>query len=190
MRPVALQVIGEVQVLNAMAAAAVAYALGVQGKDIVEGLQAFKPAAMRLEVQTRSDQTVIVNDAYNANPSSMRASIESFCRSYLDRPRWLVLGDMRELGDMARLEHEDLGRWITTQPVERVFLYGRDTRHIQKGLYTQGFQGAVERYRKKRYLIDALKRSLSATPKPAILFKASRRLQMEQVSHALLSLPS
>ena len=53
MRPVALQVIGEVQVLNAMAAAAVAYALGVQGKDIVEGLQAFKPAAMRLEVQTQ-----------------------------------------------------------------------------------------------------------------------------------------
>jgi UDP-N-acetylmuramoyl-tripeptide--D-alanyl-D-alanine ligase len=190
MRPVALQVIGEVQVLNAMAAAAVAYALGVNGKEIVEGLQAFKPAAMRMEVQARPDQTVIVNDAYNANPSSMRASIESFCRSYPDRPRWLVLGDMRELGGIAREEHNDLGRWISAQPVERVFLYGRDTRHIQKGLYTQGFPGVVERYRKKRYLIEALSRSLSATPKPAILLKASRRLQLEQVSHALLSLPS
>jgi UDP-N-acetylmuramoyl-tripeptide--D-alanyl-D-alanine ligase len=145
---------------------------------------------MRMEVRMRPDNTIIVNDAYNANPTSMRASIESFCKSYPDRPRWLVLGDMRELGVIARQEHEDLGRWIATQSIERVFLYGRDTRFIQKGVLAQDFKGVVERYKKKRYLIDALQRSLSASPKPALLLKASRRLALEKVSHALLSLPS
>jgi UDP-N-acetylmuramoyl-tripeptide--D-alanyl-D-alanine ligase len=188
--PVTLPVLGELQVLNAMAAAAVAHALGVPGKDIVEGLASFKPAAMRMEVHVRSDQTVIINDAYNANPSSMRASIESFSRSYPDRPRWLVLGDMRELGAIARDEHETLGRWIAAQAVDRVFLYGRDTRFIFQGMHTQGFKGIVERYRKKRYLIDALAKALSAGPKAAVLFKASRSLQLEKVSHALSSLPS
>jgi UDP-N-acetylmuramoyl-tripeptide--D-alanyl-D-alanine ligase len=190
MRPVMLHAIGEVQVLNALAAATVAYALGIHSKDIVEGLESFRPAAMRMDVRVRPDNTVIVNDAYNANPSSMRASIESFLRSYPDRSRWLVLGDMRELGPISRQEHEDLGRWITTLPVERVFLYGRESRFVQKGILSHEFKGVVERYKKKRYLIDALKRSLSASPKPAIFFKASRRLRLEQVTHALLSLPS
>jgi UDP-N-acetylmuramoyl-tripeptide--D-alanyl-D-alanine ligase len=120
----------------------------------------------------------------------MQASIESFCHSYPQTPRWLVLGDMRELGATARQEHEDLGRWIVTQSVDRVFLYGRDTRFIEAGLSSQKFRGTVERYRKKRYLIEAVNRSLQANGKPAILLKASRRLQLEQVSHALLSIPS
>jgi len=188
--PVSLKVLGELQVLNAMAAAATAYALGIASTEIVAGLESFKPAAMRMEVHTRPDGVIVVNDAYNANPSSMHASIESFCRSYPHTPRWLVLGDMRELGSIARQEHEDLGGWIVTQSVDRIFLYGRDTRYVQAGLARQKFAGTVERYQKKRYLIDAVARSLQTDRKPAILLKASRRLQLEQVSHALLSLPS
>jgi UDP-N-acetylmuramoyl-tripeptide--D-alanyl-D-alanine ligase len=189
-RPVALQGLGEVQILNAMAAAATAHALGISITEIVAGLETFKPAAMRMEVRARPDGVVAVNDAYNANPSSMHASIESFCRSYPDRPRWLVLGDMRELGAVSRQEHADLGRWIVTQAVDHVFLYGRDTRYISQGLSSASFRGVVERFQKKRYLIEALERSLKTKDKPAILFKASRRMQLEQVTHALLSLPS
>lgn len=188
--PVVLQVLGEVQVLNAMAAAAVAHALGISPENIVAGLQTFEPAVMRMEVHARPDGVVVVNDAYNANPSSMHASIESFCRSYPDKPRWLVLGDMRELGVLARAEHEELGRWIVTQGVARVFLYGRDTRHLLQGLSASRYAGAVQRFRKKRYLIAALNTALQTGLKPAILCKASRRLALEEVSHALLSLPS
>jgi len=189
-RPVTLKGFGEIQVLNAMAAAATAHALGIPAADIAAGLGSFKPAAMRMEVHSRPDGAMIINDAYNANPSSMQASIESFCRSYPERPRWLVLGDMRELGAVSRQEHEDLGRWIVTQPIDRVYLYGRDTRYVLAGLSSQKFRGAVERFRKKRYLIEALERQLQRAPKPAILFKASRSLKLEQVSHALSSLPS
>ncbi len=190
MFPVSLPAVGEIQALNAIAAAAVAHALGIDSQAIVQGLESFKPSAMRMQLDSRPDGTLLVNDAYNANPSSMRASIESFCLSYPDRPRWLVVGDMRELGDRSRLEHRDLGHWIAAQRVERVFLYGRETRFIFEAMSGGPWNGVVERHHKKRKLIDALNRALSAEPRPAILFKASRRLALEQVSHALLSLPS
>jgi UDP-N-acetylmuramoyl-tripeptide--D-alanyl-D-alanine ligase len=120
----------------------------------------------------------------------MQASIESVCRGYPDRPVWLVLGDMRELGSISRQEHADLGRWIAAQSVRHLFLYGRDTRFILEGLSSGGYRGAVERHSKKRRLVQALELGLKTGTKPVILFKASRSLRLEQVTHALLSQPS
>jgi UDP-N-acetylmuramoyl-tripeptide--D-alanyl-D-alanine ligase len=183
--PVLLQTPGRLQVLNAMAAAATALALNIQPQAIVEGLQVFKPAAMRMQVTTRADGTVIVNDAYNANPSSVRVSVSSFSESYKGRTKWVVLGDMRELGALARVEHQALGEWLKTQEVARVFLYGRDSRFIASGLGSPAEPMKVERFQKKRYLIARLK-ALSAEEKPVILFKASRSLKLEQVIQPLL----
>jgi UDP-N-acetylmuramoyl-tripeptide--D-alanyl-D-alanine ligase len=177
---------GTVQVLNAIAAAAAAHALGVPPSKIVDGLAHFTPAAMRMEVRERPDGSVLINDAYNANPSSMRASISSFCESYASRPRWIVLGDMRELGAAARREHRELGEWLCKQGIDRVFLYGRDTRFIAEGLRASGAAPTVERFGKKRYLIAALQDALPAA-RPAVLFKASRSLRLEQVVAPLLS---
>ncbi len=188
--PVVLQVSGVLQVQNALAAAALAYALGISPDMIVGGLQQFKSTAMRMEVRTTRAQITLVNDAYNANPSSMRASIESFCRSYPDRPKWLVLSDMRELGPGAPQEHRELGQWLAPWPLERLYLYGRDARYIQEGALAAHFKGAVERYRKKVKLIEALQQALANETKTAILFKASRRMKLEEVTHALSSLSS
>jgi UDP-N-acetylmuramoyl-tripeptide--D-alanyl-D-alanine ligase len=173
---------GKVQVINALAAAAIGQALGISAETIAEGLRTFKPAAMRMQVVEREDGVIFINDAYNANPSSMRAAIESFCETYPGRPRWVVLGDMRELGAASREEHEALGRWLKGQPVQKLVLYGRDTRYIAQG----AGQGSipVERYRKKRYLVDALKPRIAAEH-PVILFKASRSLKLEDVVSAL-----
>src|ERR1035437_7270990 len=134
---------------------------------------------MRMEGHARTDGVGAGYDAYNSHTSAMHTSIESFCRSYPDKPRWLVLGDMRELGALASAEHEELGRWIVTQRVARVFLYGRDTRHLLRGLSASHYTGTVERFQKKRYLIAALNTALQTSPKPAILCKASRRLALE-----------
>jgi UDP-N-acetylmuramoyl-tripeptide--D-alanyl-D-alanine ligase len=183
--PVTLKTPGRIQVLNALAAAACAYGLKVRVSDIVAGLEAFEPSAMRMETRVHPQGALIVEDAYNANPSSMRASIENFCESYTGRPKWLVLGDMRELGPLALSEHRELGQWLGSLKLDRVYLYGRDTRFTFEGLKSQNFKGVVERYKKKRYLIDVLKRALFEHEKPAILFKASRRMKLEEVSRAL-----
>jgi UDP-N-acetylmuramoyl-tripeptide--D-alanyl-D-alanine ligase len=129
-----LNVPGSFQVQNAVAAAAVAHALGISSDKILEGFRTFRPAAMRMQVSEASSGATLINDAYNANPSSVRASVESFCEAYGGRSRWLVLGDMRELGETARQEHQDMGQWLATQALDRIFLYGRDTRFVRKGL--------------------------------------------------------
>jgi len=186
--PCRLEAPGAIQVLNALAAAAAAHALGVAPEHILEGLKVFRPAAMRLQAQAGLGGSLLINDAYNANPSSMRASVQSFCESYSDRPRWLVLGDMRELGPLARAEHEELGRWLCEQPVERIFFYGRDTRFAEAAARAAPRRPIIERFRKKRYLMAALRESLAET-KPVVLFKASRAMKLEQVI-APLSAPT
>ena len=182
--PSVLQTPGRLQVLNATAAAT-AFALGIEAETIVKGLQAFRPASMRMQVLARQDGTVIINDAYNANPSSVRLSVASFCESYKDRMKWVVLGDMRELGGVAPSEHRALGEWLRTQELSRVFLYGRDTRFTASALENPPETMKVERFRKKRYLIARL-RELLAQNQPVILFKASRSLKLEQVIQPLL----
>jgi len=179
-----LNVIGTFQVQNAIAAAAVAYGLGIAPDQIIAGLSDFQPAPMRMQVTVLPNGTTLVNDAYNANPSSMQSSISSFCDSFPKAPRWAVLGDMRELGHVAREEHVALGRWLATQPLDRLYLYGRDTRFILEGLTAARSSLPVERFRKKRYLLDVLRQAVSQT-QPAILFKASRSMKLEQIVQGL-----
>lgn len=173
------------QVQNALAASAVAHGLGLDLGQIRQGLEAFTPAAMRLQVQKHSSGSVLVNDAYNANPSSMRASIESFLSAHRDRSRWLVLGDMRELGPGAAEAHRRLGEWMSRQSVDRLYLYGRDTRFVLAGYQAAAPGCFVERFKKKRYLLAALRAAI-ASEKPAVLFKASRRLRLETLVQELV----
>jgi len=165
--------------MNALAAAAVAHAAGVGLPDIAMGLSAFHPAAMRMQVTDHPSGAVLINDAYNANPTSMRSSIESVCEGYAERSRWLVLGDMRELGRNAKEEHRALGAWLKTQPLARLFLYGRDTRYVLEALQPAPSGMRVERFRKKRLLLAELQRGLS--DKPVILFKGSRSMKLEDL---------
>src|SRR5205814_10413312 len=93
--PVRLPRPGRFQVMNALAAAAAAHAVGATPEDIGVGLTSFQPVAMRMQALPHPTGGLLINDAYNANPSSVRASISSVCQGYVRRPRWLVLGDMR-----------------------------------------------------------------------------------------------
>jgi UDP-N-acetylmuramoyl-tripeptide--D-alanyl-D-alanine ligase len=184
--PATLPIPGKMQVMNALAAAAAASAVGATMDQIVTGLARFKSAAMRMEIHDWQNRATLVNDAYNANPSSMEASISSFCESFAKQPLWLVLGDMRELGPTAREAHRALGKWLAHQPLAGVFLYGRDTRFIEMGLKTARAAFSVERYRKKRYLLQALRERLTSGH-PAVLFKASRRMRLETLVKDLLN---
>lgn len=183
--PVRLPVPGRFHVLDALAAAAVAHAAGILINDIALGLTAFQPVAMRMQAQSHPSGALLINDAYNANPTSVRTTVQSFCQGYASRTRWFVLGDMRELGPEARSEHFQLGVWLSGQPIDRIFLYGRDTRFVWEGLQSKPSPARrVERFRKKRRLLDELQRSLAE--KPVILFKGSRAMKLEQITNALL----
>lgn len=112
---------GHFNIYNSLAAAAVAYSMGIALADIKKGLESFNGVPMRLEVLVQGDVTYI-NDAYNANPSSMEESVLELVRRVKEgsaRKRSIaVLGDMLELGAYSADAHIKLGRWLSTLPVD------------------------------------------------------------------------
>lgn len=109
--PVLLNVHGIFNVLNATAAAAVSFSVGMAIEEIKAALESYRPVGMRFEVVQRSGITII-NDAYNANPTSMEASLRELLHFRQSGRLAAVLGDMKELEDFSEEEHRNIGRLI------------------------------------------------------------------------------
>jgi UDP-N-acetylmuramoyl-tripeptide--D-alanyl-D-alanine ligase len=123
--PVALRFLGGHQVSNALGAAAVAYGLGIAVPAIASALSDAEPrAAGRLEVTERPDGTTIINDAFNANPDSLRAGLETLAAMAAGRRTVAVLGEMAELGDTARQAHEQAGQLVADLGIDVLVAVG------------------------------------------------------------------
>ncbi len=124
---VVLAVRGAHQVVNASLAAAVALAHGVPFDDVVAALAHVQPAPWRMEVARSVDGVVVLDDAYNANPSSMAAALEALARVDAPGRRVAVLGEMRELGDLSAPEHAALGDLVGAAAVDALVAVGPET---------------------------------------------------------------
>jgi UDP-N-acetylmuramoyl-tripeptide--D-alanyl-D-alanine ligase len=151
--PVELAVHGDHQVSNALCAAAVALECGASLDQIAAALAAAGPVSQRrMQVSTRSDRVTVINDAYNANPDSMRAGLKALAwmaRSPAadggDRRRsWAVLGEMAELGDDAISEHDSIGRLAVRLDVSRLVVVGtgRSLSAMHQGAVMEGSWGS------------------------------------------------
>jgi UDP-N-acetylmuramoyl-tripeptide--D-alanyl-D-alanine ligase len=127
---VRLRLHGEHHVSNALAAAAVAVQAGLGVQRVAELLSRAEPAShWRMEVAGSPDGVTVVNDAYNANPDSMRAALMALAvmgRGGSDGPRrtWAVLGEMLELGEDSAAEHETIGHLVAAQKISRLVAVG------------------------------------------------------------------
>ena len=126
---VSLAVHGEHQVSNALCAAAVALECGASLDQVAAALAAAGPVSKnRMQVATRGDGVTVINDAYNANPDSMRAGLKALAWMARDaggaRRSWAVLGEMAELGDDAISEHDRIGRLAVRLDVSRLVVVG------------------------------------------------------------------
>lgn len=184
-RPVVvrLQVQGEHNVANALAAAAVGNLLGVPMAHIAAGLSHFKPVAMRSQVFMNRGITVI-NDCYNANPASMKAAIRLLAQRGQGRQTIALLGDMLELGPEAASMHEDVGVFVAEQGISHLVACGSWGRHLALGAERGGLD------RSRIVLVpDAMRagevvRAL-AKPGDVVLVKGSRGMRLEQAVEAL-----
>jgi UDP-N-acetylmuramoyl-tripeptide--D-alanyl-D-alanine ligase len=195
-----LPLAGEHNALNAIAAVAVARRMGVADDRIAAALAQVRPVTMRMEEQLIGDVRVI-NDAYNANPESMRASITAFLESTPDAPRRvLILGDMLELGDASTSQHRQLLEWIARHrnaaEIDTVVLIGpamaRAHASVGDALRDAIGRRNTDAKRSDRLLLHA---ELTDDEAPAIaallqagdtvLLKASRGMALERIAAAL-----
>ncbi|MGR6963637.1 UDP-N-acetylmuramoyl-tripeptide--D-alanyl-D-alanine ligase [Geodermatophilus sp. URMC 61] len=185
--PVRLQVVGAHQVANALSAAGAALAAGMTPEDVAAALSAAVPRSRwRMEVTRRDDGVTVVNDAYNANPESMRAALAALA-GLPARRRVAVLGAMAELGPGAAEEHERLGRDAVAAGVDVVVAVGPDAVGIADGALAAGAredQGAVrvpDRAAARELLTEVL------VPGDVVLVKASRSYGLEVLAADLLA---
>jgi UDP-N-acetylmuramoyl-tripeptide--D-alanyl-D-alanine ligase len=146
---VSLAVHGEHQVSNALCAAAVALECGATVEQVAKALAGAGPVSgHRMRVSTRADGVTVIDDAYNANPDSMRAGLQALAwisRSSGAGPRrsWAVLGEMAELGDDAISEHDRIGRLAVRLDVSRLIVVGmgRSMSAMHHGAVMEGARG-------------------------------------------------
>lgn len=184
---VALNLHGQHFVSSALAAAAVASTCGVPIEQIASALEAAGPRSpLRMEVRTSVHGVTVINDAYNANPDSMRAALKTL-RSMAGAGRtWAVLGEMRELGEHSMPEHDAIGRLVVRLDISRLICVGSGTRvmHLaasnegswaDESVWVEDVSGAIE----------ILDRDLQ--PGDTVLIKASRAIGLEAVAEHLLA---
>ncbi len=174
---------GAHQRANAVAACALTFALGVPLTLIAQGLAEFAPLPMRGETRTLGADTVVINDAYNANPVSMAAALQMLAELPGTR-RIAVLGDMRELGDMSDEAHREIGRLAGALKLDLLLAVGDFAAELALGARRAGMEPSqIVVFETRAQLADYLVSVLE--PGDRVLLKASRAVALETVLERL-----
>ncbi|MCF6746549.1 UDP-N-acetylmuramoyl-tripeptide--D-alanyl-D-alanine ligase [Blastococcus sp. KM273128] len=184
--PVSLRVVGEHQVANALSAAGAALAVGLEPAAVAAALSGAEPRSRwRMEIDRRADGVTVVNDAYNANPESMRAALAALAGLAGTR-RIAVLGGMAELGPDADAEHERLGRDAAAAGVDLVVAVGADAVGIAGGATAAGRRAGEESVHVPDRAAALALLSGVLRPGDVVLVKASRAHGLELLAADLL----
>ncbi len=190
--PVTLRLHGAHNVPNALAAAALAGELGLGLAGIADGLStAVARSRWRMEVHRRADGVTVINDAYNANPESVRAAIDALAHLARDGRGFAVLGHMAELGDISRTSHEDIGEFAARVSASSgsglagLIAVGEEAAPLLAGARrVRSWPGEALAVPDGEAALDVLANRLK--PGDVVLVKASRAAGLESVAADLL----
>jgi len=177
---VELPIPGRHNVYNALAAAAVGLYLGVDLDDIARGLSEATFSAMRMEIFQSATHVTVINDAYNANPTSMRAALDALVDIPAEGRRIAVLGDMAELGSLTELAHFRMGEYVAERGLDHLVTVGERARRIAEGAVAAGMEPSVVRPCASPDEASEVLDDLLA-PGDVVLVKASRVMGLERV---------
>ncbi|HEX4257349.1 MAG TPA: cyanophycin synthetase, partial [Streptosporangiaceae bacterium] len=185
--PVRMGLHGAHQIPNALAAAATAAELGLDLDGIADGLgTATARSRWRMEVREAPSGVTVINDAYNANPESVRAALDALGHMARGRRSFAVLGQMNELGDESRDSHLEAGAHAAGTGVTALIVVGKQAAPILDGaLATAGWHGEAIGVPSGAEAVAALRGRLAAGD--VVLVKASRSVGLETVAADLLS---
>jgi len=178
---ITLHLAGKHNVVNALGAAAAAVTAGASRDDVAAGLAAMRPVAGRLQWRAARGGGWLIDDSYNANPSSMHAAIDVL--ESVGGRRCLVMGDMGELGAHADEAHREAGRYARLHGVDRLFAMGSLT-----PLAVRSFGEGASWHSNMDELIAAVGAELAADSR--VLVKGSRLNRLERLVEALAAAPA
>lgn len=164
---------------NALAAAGAAYALGVDVKTIVSGLENAPEPQGRLNFIRLENGLNLLNDTYNANPISTRVAIDTL--AFEEGERWMVFGDMKELGEDSAIFHAKVGEQAAKASIDRLYTVGKNSQYA-----TDSFGSEARHFENQVSLTASLVKDVEAFKQPVtILVKGSRSMNLELVTAAL-----
>ena len=176
---------GRHNVYNALAAAAVGLYLGLTPDDVASGLETATFSRWRMETFQSATGITIINDAYNANPTSMRAALSALGDVPTRGRRIAVLGDMAELGSLAELAHFQIGEQVPASAVDVLVTVGERGRRIAEGALAAGMSSDAVRPCATAAEASEVLDDLAATG-DTVLVKASRVMGLERVVEGMI----
>jgi UDP-N-acetylmuramoyl-tripeptide--D-alanyl-D-alanine ligase len=184
-----LPVPGMHNVYNALAAIAVGLHLRIPKAEIAAALASFPVPKNRMQVR-RVHGVTVLDDCYNANPTSMRAALSTLAAQEIAGRRIAVLGDMLELGKESTKLHAEIGHYLVEMGVDELYTFGDASRHLNQAARGKGLpRRAAHHFADFDLMMEELSAALE--PGDAVLVKGSRGMRLERVSEALrLSLRS
>jgi UDP-N-acetylmuramoyl-tripeptide--D-alanyl-D-alanine ligase len=188
--PVRMRLVGAHHATNAAAAAAVALGAGMSLGAVAAALsEAATLSPGRMEVVERADGVTVIDDAYNANPDSMRAALKALAdigRGRPDARTVAVLGEMRELGAGSREEHDAVGRLVVRLDIDQLLVVGEPAKPLHLGACLEGSWGGESVFVPDNPAATTWLREHLA-PGDVVLFKASNAARLGQVAAAVLA---
>ena len=174
--------IGEHNVLNALSAILVSLEYGLTVDEIRIGLSKYVPTGMRLDI-VETDKITIINDCYNASPTSMKASLKVLKNLKEGNRGIAVLGDIYEMGEMSELGHREVGE-ASVNCADLLLTVGVDSKYIYDEAMVRGIgKGNAYHFEGKKQLITFLSGVLEKDD--VVLIKASRGMKLEEVVNAI-----
>ncbi len=180
-----LQMLGEHHVGNALAAAAIGHACGLDVGAIAAALSAATARSHgRMECIELDNGVTLIDDSYNANPESMRSALRALAMIGRHRRTWAVLGEMRELGDLELEEHDAIGRLAVRLDISHLVAVGHMGKIMQIAAANEGSWGdeaahVADAEQAAQYVLERWQ------PGDVVLVKASRSIRLERVAEAL-----
>lgn len=175
-----LPILGTHNMKNAAIAIAVGHELGLSYDTIKKNINHVKLTGMRMERHQTVENITVINDAYNASPTSMKAAIDTL--SSMEGRKILILADVLELGSNSQNMHEDVGTYLKNKSIDVLFTFGEEAQFIfNKG---QNHVTTARHFDNKEELTNELKAIIE--PNDKILVKGSRGMKLEEVVEALI----
>ena len=175
-----LPILGIHNMKNAAIAIAVGQELGLSYKTIQHNIKRVKLTGMRMERHETEQQVTVINDAYNASPTSMKAAIDTL--SNMNGRKIIVLGDVLELGDNSQRMHEEVGTYLQNKHIDQLITFGSEATFIHNT--GKSYVDEAHHFNDKEKLISYMTHIVQ--PDDNVLIKGSRGMKLEEVVDALI----